>query len=188
MKGAPIALAVLVLLSVGAGRKYGSVRLELEQHRRAIADAWSQVDEVLVKHAAAISDLTEGVEAALRSQPGIERQIRDACSTLQDRRSPDEKIRANAQLNAAAAKLLLVPDATPKWKADRGFALMEAELADAESEIALPRRKYNEALEHYNAQIQQFPENLVASLAGLKRNDAYFKTEPREQPTGQGRL
>jgi hypothetical protein len=46
----------------------------------------------------------------------------------------------------------------------------------------LPRRKYNEALEHYNAQIQQFPENVVASIAGLTRNDAYFKTEPGGRP------
>ena len=37
--------------------------------------------------------------------------------------------------------------------------------------------KYNDVLEHYNAQIQRFPDNIVASMSGFSRNDAYFKTD-----------
>jgi LemA protein len=49
------------------------------------------------------------------------------------------------------------------------------------------RRKYNEVLEHYNVEIQKFPSNIVAGIAGFTRNDAYFKTEPgaREVPKVQ---
>jgi len=49
------------------------------------------------------------------------------------------------------------------------------------------RRKYNEVLQHYNAQIQRFPDNIVASLSGFTRNDAYFSTEPgaRQAPKVQ---
>ena len=42
----------------------------------------------------------------------------------------------------------------------------------------MERRKYNEALQTYNANIEVFPNNMVASMSGFTRNDAYFKTEP----------
>jgi LemA protein len=51
-------------------------------------------------------------------------------------------------------------------------------LAGTENRIAVERRKYNEALQSYNTLIELFPSNVVASLSGFARNDAYFKTEP----------
>ena len=58
---------------------------------------------------------------------------------------------------------------------------MNEEIGNAESQVAVERRKYNDLLEHYNAQLQRFPANVVASLAGLKRIDAYVKTEQEIQ-------
>jgi hypothetical protein len=39
------------------------------------------------------------------------------------------------------------------------------------------RQKYNDQLEHYNAQLQRFPANVVAVLSGISRIDAYVRTE-----------
>ena len=182
MRASRIAIAVMVLLALGVGRKYASVRTELVEQRQAMSDAWVQVNSVLEKHASAIPSLVDGVKDAFKDQPQIGRDIENSCATLLDRRSPEEKIQANTRLNAALARLLLLSESVPKAKVSPGFAHLESELADAESRIALPRRKYNEALEHYNAQIQQFPENVVASISGFTRNDAYFKTDPGERP------
>jgi hypothetical protein len=49
-------------------------------------------------------------------------------------------------------------------------------LSDAENRIAVERRHYNDMLEHYNALIQRFPENIVAGLAGFRRNGDYLPT------------
>ena len=38
-------------------------------------------------------------------------------------------------------------------------------------------RRYNETLQDYNTFLSLFPNNLVASMGGFARNDAYFKTE-----------
>ena len=174
------------MLALGASSKYAGVRKELVEQRRAMSEAWVQVDAVLEKRAAAVAGLLGGVKDAVHDQPQIQRDVEDASAALLKGRTPAEKIQANARLNAALAKLLLLSETTPapqaKSKADRGFDRLESELADAETHIALPRRKYNEALEHYNAQIQQFPENVVASISGFTRNDAYFKTVPGERP------
>ena len=195
MKTALIAITGLVVLALGAGSKYASVHKELREQRREMSEAWVQVDAVLEKRAAAVQGLVDGVKDAIHDQPQIQRDLEDASTALLKGRTPEEKIEANARLNAALAKLLLLSETTAgtasstasgtpqaKSKSDRGFVRLESELADAETHIALPRRKYNEALEHYNAQIQQFPENVVASISGFTRNDAYFKTVPGERP------
>jgi len=39
------------------------------------------------------------------------------------------------------------------------------------------RRRYNETLQDYNTYLSLFPNNIVASLSGFQRNDAYFKTD-----------
>ena len=53
--------------------------------------------------------------------------------------------------------------------------MLEA-LKGADYQIAVARRKYNEAVEHYNAGIDLFPSNIVASLTHLGKIDAYFQT------------
>lgn len=185
MRTACIAIALAILLALGAGRKYASVHDELVAQRRDMSDAWAEVDAVLQKHAGAVPGLIDGVKDAVRDRPQILSDIEGACTALGNGRSPEERIEANARLNAAISKLLLWSDSNPHPKFDQGFAHLEAELSDAESRIALPRRKYNEALEHYNAQIQQFPENVVASIAGFRRNDAYFRTELGDRAPGK---
>jgi LemA protein len=182
VKAALVAIAVLVVLALGAGRKYAGVRKDLMEQRREMSEAWVSVNAVLERRATAVSGLVDGVKEAVHGQPQIQRDIEDASAALLHGQSPEERIQANARLNAALAKLLLLSETTAKSKSDRGFIRLESELAGAEGRIALPRRKYNEALEHYNAQIQQFPDNVVASISGFTRNDAYFKTVPGERP------
>jgi LemA protein len=181
VKAAAIAIAVLVVLALAAGRKYAAVRNDLVRQRRDMSEAWVPVDALLEERATAVSGLVDGVKDAVHDQPEIQRDLQDASAALLNGHSPEEKIQANARLNGALAKLLLLSETAAKSKFNRGFVRLESELADVESHIALPRRKYNEALEHYNAQIQQFPDNVVASISGFTRNDAYFKTEPGER-------
>jgi len=66
----------------------------------------------------------------------------------------------------------------PQLRANENFLRLQDELAGAENRIAVERRKYNETVQKYNTEIGLFPDNIVASLSGFSRNDAYFKTEP----------
>jgi LemA protein len=183
VKTALIAIAVLLLLATGAGRKYSSVRAELVQQREAMNEIWAQVESALEKRAELVPGMVEAVKAVSKGGNQVFQNLEDARTALAGGRSPEEKIQANERLSGALSRLLLWSEAYPRLRSSRNFVLMEAEMADAENRIAIPRRKYNEALEHYNAQIQHFPENVVASLAGFARNDAYLKTEPGRAPT-----
>lgn len=72
----------------------------------------------------------------------------------------------------------------PNLKANENFLRLQDELAGTENRIAVERRKYNEAVQRYNTDIELFPNNLAAALFGFQRNDAYFRTEgaAREAP------
>jgi LemA protein len=182
VRAALIAIAVLLLLATGAGRKYSSVRAGLVRHREAMNQAWAQVDSALEKRAELVPGMVEAVKTVADGGNPVFQKLEDARTALLNGRSPEEKIQANELLNGALARLLLLCETYPRLKSSRDFALLQAGMSEAEDGIAVPRRKYNEALEHYNAQIQEFPENAVASMAGFARNDAYLKTEPGRAP------
>lgn len=182
MRAALIAIAVVLLLATGAGRKYTSVRAELVRQREAMNQAWAQVDSAFEKRAGLVPGMVEAVKAVSDGGNPVFQNLEDARTALLDGRSPEEKIQANEKLNGGLSRLRLLSENYPRLKLSRNFALLEGELAEAENGIAIQRRKYNEALEHYNAQIQLFPENVVASIAGFARNDAYLKTEPGRAP------
>jgi LemA protein len=73
---------------------------------------------------------------------------------------------------------LVIAENYPQLKSNENFLRLQDELAGTENRIAVERRKYNEALQRYNTSIALFPNNLVASMSGMARNDAYFQTEP----------
>jgi LemA protein len=81
-------------------------------------------------------------------------------------------------LDGALGRLLLVVENYPNLKSNENFMRLQDELAGTENRIAVERRRYNEGVQRYNTSIGLFPANIVASMFGFARNDAYFKTEP----------
>src|SRR6185312_11488262 len=91
--------------------------------------------------------------------------------------STQQKIQADAQLMQVFSQLMRLAGRIPKLKTDREFRRVTDELKEAENAVAIERRKYNEMLEHYNAQLRRFPDNIAAGISGLSRIDAYVITE-----------
>jgi LemA protein len=71
---------------------------------------------------------------------------------------------------------MLLVEGYPKIDGSKKYGDLLDALKSAEYQIAVARRKYNEAVEHYNAGIDLFPNNVVASLTRLGKIDAYFQT------------
>ncbi|HZT33339.1 MAG TPA: LemA family protein [Bryobacteraceae bacterium] len=178
MKVFLIIVVVLLLCGLACGSKYISVRNELVTHKEAIDAAWAQVDVALQRRADLIPNLVETVKGYAKHEESVIKDVADARAALGGARTPQEKIQANSQLDGALSRLLVVVENYPQLRANENFLRLQDELAGTENRIAVERRKYNETVQRYNTQIGLFPDNIVASLSGFTRNDAYFKTEP----------
>lgn len=173
-----IAAPVLVVAAVGGRSVFVNVREDLDRQRAAIDAGWSEVNAALDERAALIPAFAEAARRASRSPAAAANEVAEARAGLARAATPEARIKANQRLSDALAHVLLSTEKDPRIAADPTFSRLEDEVKDSEERIAVARRKYNESLEHYNARIQQFPNNLVSRISGFRRNDAYFHTEP----------
>jgi LemA protein len=93
-------------------------------------------------------------------------------------KSPAEKIEANNQVSSALGRLMVVVENYPNLKANENFKQLQYSLEGTENRILQSRRVYNDAVKDYNTDLAVFPGNLIGSMSGFQREDAYFKTEP----------
>jgi LemA protein len=178
MKTGVIVLIVVGLALVLGGCEFVGERNKLATEKEAISGQWSQVDADLQRRADLIPNLVETVKGYAKEETTVVQSVADARAALGGARTPQEKIAANNQIDTALSRLLVVVENYPNLKANENFRQLQFELAGTENRILQSRRRYNEAVQKYNTDLSLFPANVVASMAGYQREDAYFKTEP----------
>jgi len=153
-------------------------RNQLVAEREAINAQWGQVDNVIQRRADLIPNLVATVKGIAQQEQAVIKEVTDARAALGGAGSPQQKIDANSKLDSAISRLLVVVENYPQIKSSENFLSLQNSLEGAEDRIAQERRKYNQAIQKYNTDIELFPKNIAAGLFGFARNDAYFKTEP----------
>jgi len=176
-KAGLIILLIIAILVIWIGATYASRRNEMVRKREQVNAAWSQVDVVLQRRADLIPNLVETVKGFAAQEQTVFRDIANARAALMSGRTPQEKIAANTQLDNALSRLLVIVENYPQLRSNENFLRLQDELAGTENRIAVERRRYNETVQDYNTYISLFPNNIVASMSGFSRNDAYFKAE-----------
>lgn len=176
MTRALIAIAVLLLAAV-ATEGWLSARNGLAAQQEAIHSEWPRVAAALDRRAELAAKLARVVKGVARTKDPVFDDIAEARAALSGAASAQQQIQANSRLMQACARLFLLAEEYPKLNSDREYRRTGEELKEAENAVAIERRKYNELLEHYNAQLQRFPDNMVARVSGFSRIDAYVITE-----------
>jgi LemA protein len=177
MKKLVVVLVILALLGLWFGSTFVSHRNEMVRKREVVNATWSQVDVVLQRRADLVPNLVETVKGFAAQEQTVFRDIANARAALMSARSPQERISANSQLDSALGRLLVIVENYPQLRSNENFLRLQDELAGTENRIAVERRRYNQAVQDYNTYISLFPNNIVASLGGFGRNDAYFRAD-----------
>jgi len=177
MKTGVIILIVIVLLLFFVGSAFVSRRNEMVVKREAVNSAWSQVDVVLQRRNDLIPNLVETVKGIAGQEQKVFGDIAAARAAMMGAKSPAEKIAANGQVESALGRLFALQENYPQLRSNENFLRLQDELAGTENRIAVERKRYNDTLQDYNTYIGLFPNNIVASMSGFTRDEAYFKTE-----------
>jgi len=177
MKGVLIALGVIVLLVLTMGGSLMGSRNELVTEREAYKAQWQQVDVALQRRLDLIPNLVETVKGFAKQELSVFTEVAEARKAMMGAQTPAQRIAGNNQLEGALARLAVVVENYPQLKSDENFLRLQDELAGTENRIAVERRKYNEAVQAYNTNIELFPKNIAASMFGFQRENAYFTAE-----------
>ena len=169
-----IIIIVVALLAVG----FWAIFNGLVKKRNRTQEAWSEIDVEFKRRHDLIPNLVETVKGYAKEETTVVQSVSNARAALVGAKSPQEKIDANNQLTGALGRLLVVVENYPNLKANENFKQLQFELEGTENRILQSRRRYNEAVQQYNTDLSLFPGNIVASVSGFQREDAYFKTEP----------
>ncbi len=178
MKKLGIALAVVAAVVVLTGSWFVGKYNNIQKMDVAVNQAWGQVQNVLQRRADLIPNLVQTVKGYASHEKEIFENVAAARAKLAGARTPEETMKANAEVSSALSRLLVVVENYPQLKADQTFIRLMDELAGAENRIAVERKRYNDAIGVYNAYIRQVPNNLVAAFAGA-REKPFFEAESR---------
>src|SRR6202790_3774358 len=127
MKIGLIVLIVLVALALILGSSFIGRRNQMVVKREAVNAAWAQVDVVLQRRADLIPNLVETVKGYAAQEQTVFGDIAKARSALLSAQSPSERIAANAQLESALGRLLLIVENYPQLKSNENFLRLQDE-------------------------------------------------------------
>lgn len=175
-----IGAAAALLGAYVAGDQMASARAGLAAQQAAIHEAWLHVDAVLERRAALMPRLAESLRHDALAGPALA-ELSAARDAFLSARSTRGRIAANAAMESAVARLHPLLEERPGRLPHPSLTSLRDDLTQSENEVAVERRKYNDAVQKYNTSIELFPNNVAASLFGFARDDAYFQTEPAKR-------
>jgi LemA protein len=177
MKGLLIALGVIVVLALILGGSLIGSKNELVTEREGYKAQFQQVDVDLQRRLDLIPNLVETVKGFAKQELAVTDSVTQARAAMMGAKTPAERIAANNQLEGALGRLFVIVENYPNLKSNENFLRLQDELAGTENRIAVERRRYNEAVQKYNTDIELFPKNIAASMFGFQRENAYFTAD-----------
>jgi LemA protein len=168
-------MGLLVLAVLMAGCSYVSAKNQMVAKDQEVKSKWSEVDVQLERRGDLIPNLVETVKGFTKEENSVYAEISNARTGMMNAQTPADKIAANAQVENALAKVLVLTENYPQLRSSEQFMRLQDELSGTENRIGVARKRYNDAIQDYNTYILQFPASIWAGIAGYHQNDAYFK-------------
>lgn len=149
--------------------------------------SWAQVESALQRRIDLVPNLVSTVKgyaahekqvfmAVTRARTQAQAQMDKIKDTGPGMDTMASAAAAQGMLGHAFKRLLAVVENYPDLKAGSNFAALQDQLEGTENRINVARKRYNDAVQSYNAKIRAFPGNFISMLFDFSEH-AYFKAE-----------
>lgn len=189
-----VAILVLGIVIVGKGVSAYNHIIAAEE---GVKTQWAQVENTYQRRFDLIPNLVASVQGEADFEKSTLSAVVDARSKmggvvkvdgdmLGDEATMKRFQQTQATLGGALQRLMMVTENYPNLKSNQSFQELRVQLEGSENRIAVERKRYNETVQAYNTYIRQFPNNIIAGLAGAGRKvafaaDAGASTAPKVQ-------
>ena len=148
--------------------------------RQTVNQAWSDITVQLKQRHDLVPNLVETVKGYAAHERGTLDAVVKARNAAVSAASPEAQAQAENMLSGALRQLFALAEAYPNLKANENFLRLQSDLSDLENKIAASRRFFNNAVQEYNASIQQFPAVILAGPLGFAPR-TYFDVDETER-------
>jgi LemA protein len=179
-------IAFLVLLLFAVGRSAIMLYNSLVQVRIDVDSAWSNIDVLLKQRHDELGKLLDTLKTYMGYEQEVLTQVTRLRRQASDAGDGAARMQAESQLTAALGRLFAVAENYPQLRASEGFGQLQGVVAQLETEIAHRREFYNASVNVNNARLAQFPDMLLAEIAGLRRRDMFAASEDEKKDVDAG--
>jgi LemA protein len=173
--------AVAALVIFFALRTYN----RLIKLRNTLRNAWSDIDVQLTRRHDLVPNLVETVRGyAAHERSTLEAVTQARSAAVQATGDIANRATAEMVLSTALGNLFAAAERYPQLKASQNFMLLQEQLTSTENRIAFARQHYNETVRQFNTLIAEFPQNLIAGVAGFSA-EQMFAAEAGERANVQ---
>jgi LemA protein len=147
---------------------------DLQRQDEQIKSGWSEVLNQYQRRADLVPNLVNTVKGYAAQEERVLTEVTRARASVGSIQATPELINdpqafakfqdAQAQLQSALSRLLLVAENYPQLKSDQNFRDLQAQLEGTENRIAVARNRYIKAVQEFNTTVRSFPTNLTAML------------------------
>ena len=168
--------AVLLLLVLWVMGSYNS----LVGADELVVEKWANVQSAYQRRADLIPNLVETVKQYSDYEGSVLTEITNARASIGKASTPAEFNAADAELNSALSRLLVVVENYPDLKANENYLSLQDELAGTENRIKTERDIFNKAVRDYNIRVRRFPTNMIAGMFGFEKKESFEAAEGSE--------
>ena len=139
-------------------------------------EAFSNIDTVLKKRFDLIPNLENIVKGYTEHEKITLEDITKIRTELSEKMTVQDRQKAEDRFSAVFKDVFVSVENYPELKASQNFMALQTALIKIEEDIEMARRYYNGTTRNFNALIQKFPNNILASILGYKRR-AFFEVD-----------
>ena len=159
----------LVLLGIVVGVLLYVVMIynNLVRLKHNVSRAWSNIDVLLKQRHDELPKLIATCQQYMKHEREVLENVTKArAAVAQAREAGDVGAlgAAETQMRIGLGNLFAVAENYPDLKANESFAHLESRISQLESQISDRREFYNDSVNINNIRIEQFPDNIIASI------------------------
>jgi LemA protein len=183
-----VILVVVAVLAVALVLYAVATFNKLVRQRNQVESSWAQIDVQLRRRHDLIPNLVETVKGyAAHERQTLEAVVaarQGAVEAQQSGAAPGQQAQQENVLTQALGRLFALAEAYPDLKANQNFLQLQGELVSTEDKIAYARQFFNTAVQTLNTSVESVPSNIVAGVAGIKKQEYFEAAGDERGPVG----